>query len=261
MKENTISALFAALTIGAVAISADETPDMSIYEARTFVSGDLVLNYRWAVPQNRRKGERYPLVVVLHGLGEKGNDNRKQLALGAPLATPHVRKNFPCFIILPQAEKEDFPSFGLWGNPAGKKLASQPTKPTRLTLELIDRTLAENPDIDRERVYLIGQSMGGSGVFEFLARRPDLFAAGAPVYLGGTPDACEIIARNKIPLRFMNDDQSIPFSFDALKKLGADVEYIAKYRGGEGHEGWTKHYGHDDYALLRWLFSVRKRKN
>lgn len=59
----------------------------------------------------------------------------------------------------------------------------------------------------------------------------------------------------------MSDDQSIPASYEMLKKLGADVDYIAKYQKGEGHEGWTKHYNHEDYALLKWLFSIKKQRN
>lgn len=235
-----------------------EKPDLTIYEAKTFKLEGQNLNYRWATPEKIEKNKKYPLVIVLHGLGEKGNDNTKQLKLGEPLAATYVRKNFPCFVILPQIEKEDFPSFGIWGNPANKKLAPQPTTPTKLTLTLIDKILAGNDAIDKSRVYIVGQSMGGSGVFEFIGRRPDIFAAGVPVYLGGSPDTCEVIAKNKIPIRFMNDDQSIPFSYELLKKLGADVDFIAKYQKSEGHVAWTEHYDHDNYALLKWLFSVNK---
>ncbi len=257
MKPHSLAAALALVLASPLALAAAEKPDLSIYEARTFSADGETLPYRWATPPAQKPGETYPLVVVLHGLGGKGTDNQKQLALGGPLATPHVRKNFPCFVILPQG-KDDFPSFGIWGNYKDKKLAPQPTASTRLTLALVDDVLAKTPAIDRHRVYLVGESMGGAGVFEMLGRRPDLFAAGVPVYLGGPPDACETIAKNKIPIRLMNEDQSIPYSHGELKRLGADVDYLARYTGGEGHNGWSKHYDHDDYALLKWLFSVRK---
>ncbi len=219
--------------------------------------------YRLMAPEGAVPGQQYPLLVVLHGLGGKGTDNLAQLPMGSPQLDPYVRANFKSYTLLPQGggannEYGDFQSFGLWGDPATKSMAAQPTPSGRMVLELVEHLLATTPAIDPARVYLVGQSMGGSGVFELLARRPDLFAAGLPVYLGGTPDTCSAIAAADIPIRLMNDDQSIPWSRDRLLLLGADVAHIAKFTGDTGHGAYTNQYAYDDYALFRWMFSQRK---
>lgn len=75
---------FALLSLSVFCDDNNENQDMSIYEAKTFSSGGQNLNYRWAVPQDFKQGEKYPLVVVLHGLGEKGNDNKKTVETWRP---------------------------------------------------------------------------------------------------------------------------------------------------------------------------------
>jgi len=226
------------------------------YSFTSPVSG--VMPYRLMEPEGFDPGESYPLLVVLHGLGGKGTDNLAQLGLGAPQLDPFVRSNFKSYTVLPQGSDGDFQSFGLWGNPESKTMAATPTGSGRMALELVDYLVATYPNIDPSRIYLVGQSMGGSGVFELLARRPDLFACGVPVYLGGTPDTCSIIATNDMPVRFMNDDQNIPWSRERLLLLGADVAHIARLLGHEGHVGYTGNFNYDSYALFHWMFSQIK---
>src|SRR5262245_49327928 len=96
------------------------------------------LPYRLLKPEPYEEGKVYPLVVFLHGAGERGNDNEAQLKHGvAEFASPDNRKKYPCFLVAPQC-------------PAGKKWADvdwsadhhlmtpEPSEPGRLVLELIE---------------------------------------------------------------------------------------------------------------------------
>src|SRR5262249_20918676 len=134
------------------------------------------LPYRLLKPLHPEEGKKYPLVIFLHGAGERGSDNEKQLIHGVPhFVAKETQEKYPCFLVAAQC-------------PAGQRWVevdwsadshTQPKAPGeagRLTLELIEQVMKELP-IDPKRVYLTGLSMGGYGTWDLLARRPELFAA------------------------------------------------------------------------------------
>jgi predicted peptidase len=134
------------------------------------------LPYRLARPPVVEAGTQYPLVVFLHGAGERGTDNERQLTHGVPqFLTTENRAKYPCFLIAPQCPAGQRWVEVDWGSESHVQ-PQEPSAPARLTLELIDRTMGELP-IDPDRVYVTGLSMGGFGAWDLLARRPDLFAA------------------------------------------------------------------------------------
>jgi predicted peptidase len=149
------------------------------YERSVFVSssGDS-LNYRLLEPEVMQAGEKYPLVLFLHGAGERGNDNEKQLTHGGQMfLNPVNREKYPAFVLFPQC-----PESGYWAYenrpqsfiptqmPVGKEMPSV----FQAVKELLDMYLA-NPQVDKSRVYIMGLSMGAMGTYDMVSRFPDIF--------------------------------------------------------------------------------------
>lgn len=118
--------------------------------------------YRVFVPAATRRGKR-PVIVFLHGSGERGNDNRKQLAVGlAPYVEKHAGE-FPAIVVFPQAAED-----------------SEWSDNVTMTLAALDAAVREFGG-DPDRVYLTGMSMGGYGTWDLALREPRRFAALVPV--------------------------------------------------------------------------------
>lgn len=208
-------------------------------------------------PADEKPGETYPLVVFLHGAGERGDDPSVLLKNFFPqMLSEEYRRRFPCFILAPQCPAEQrWGSFD-WktGEDDGELQA-----PLAGAMGLVDAALKELP-IDRDRVYLTGLSMGGFGTWEWAARRPDLWAAAAPVCGGGTAE--QATAAAALPLWVAHG------AADPLVKVGRGREMVAAAveAGGNpiyveypfiGHDSWTPAYGTPD-GLPAWLFRQRK---
>ena len=82
--------------------------DNSMYEKREFVFKGDTLRYRVLFPENYDKSRKYPLVLFLHGSGERGSDNEAQLTHGASLLRMKKRKDYPSIVIFPQCRKVNF---------------------------------------------------------------------------------------------------------------------------------------------------------
>ena len=226
------------------------------FEARTHKS-DAVMPYRLFRPVAAGK---LPLVVYLHGSGGLGTDNEKQLGLGNVFGTrvwalPANQQRFPCYVVAPQTDRGwiryDFskePATMLPGLGDGSRLA----------LEVVDRLVREFP-IDDRRVYVTGQSMGGAGVWNVLAKRPAFFAA-AIVCCGSasTEDGTEAIGT---PLcSFHGDaDRTVPVSVSrnrvAARRTAGGRPLYTEYPGVD-HNAWE--WAYTEPELLTWLFAQRR---
>jgi predicted peptidase len=158
------------------------------FEARTFQEGDSKLNYRLLKPKAYDAKQKYPLVIFLHGAGERGDDNEKQLVHGMnDFASDEIMAKYPAFVIAPQC-----PAGEQWGGI--NRLAKSPTPPDQFapaleaTLKAVE-TLRKEFSIDDKRIYITGLSMGGYGTWDALAKRTELFAAAAPICGGGSAAA------------------------------------------------------------------------
>lgn len=146
------------------------------------------VNYRLLLPEKLEEGKKYPLVVFLHGSGERGNDNEKQLVHGARLfLVDSIRKKYPAFVLFPQCPEESY-----WSNvirtidsQTNKKQFNfipdgEPTTAMAQLIQLIAIICNEYP-VDISRMYAGGLSMGGMGVFELVSRMPGKFAGAFPI--------------------------------------------------------------------------------
>jgi len=157
------------------------------FEALEFQGAEgSVLRYRLLKPVDYDATKKYPLVLFLHGAGERGDDNERQLIHGGNLWVDEaMRRRHPAFVVAPQC-----PADQKWVEvPWDLKSHAMPAEPSTslsLTFELLD-ALQKEYSIDAGRLYGCGLSMGGYGTWDILQRKPELFAAAVPICGGGDP--------------------------------------------------------------------------
>jgi predicted peptidase len=246
--------------------SMSDAQDLSLYQRKEFIQGTDTLRYRMLLPENYDASKKYPLIVFLHGAGERGRDNNKQLAHGATLfLKPENRKNFPSIVIFPQCP----PKPGYWSSvilDATKKpyvfdfnYTRAITQPLQSTIQLVQQMVAEDK-IDTSRIYIIGLSMGGMGTLEAVYHYPNLFAAAIPICGGGDAKAFTE-AQAKTPFWFFHGD------LDEIVEPKYSREVVARLNELEApityteypdvnHNSWDKAFAEKE--LLKWLFSNSK---
>jgi predicted peptidase len=216
--------------------------------------GDTLL-YRQLFPDADTL-RRYPLVIFLHGSGERGNDNEAQLKWGVMnFATDQSMMLHPAFVIAPQC-----PQNMNWANLSRTDMKLQPTatKPMELLIGLIHQ-LIKTQRIDSNRIYITGLSMGGYGTYDAIERYPDLFAAAVPVCGGGDTSRAASIAHIPIWIYHGAEDPAVSpiYSLDmlqALTKAGAHPGFTQYPE--VGHFSWLGAYS--DPLMLEWLFRQHK---
>jgi len=216
------------------------------------------LPYRLFVPRDYDPKQEYPLVIFLHGAGERGTDNRKQVMNLERIPFAHEanqRKN-PCFVLAPQCPPESRWVEVDWGADAHVQ-PQQPSEPMRLLLELLPKLKLEF-GIDSDRLYVTGLSMGGYGTWDLIARHPRLFAAAIPICGGADHETARRIAH--VPVWAFHGDKDTVVKpersrgiVEALKKAGGKPRYT-EYPG-VGHNSWDRAYAEPE--LMEWLFSKR----
>jgi len=234
---------------------------ISLFSAGRYADGKGdTLNYRFLTP-DYDTFRKYPLVIFLHGSGERGNDNVAQLKWGVMnFSTDQNMKLHPSFVIAPQCPaNQDWASFLKDKEHPGISLAPFPSKPMELLISLIYETIKKFP-IDTNRIYITGLSMGGFGTFDAIERYPDLFAAAVPVCGGG--DISRATSIKNIPLWIFHGaedpavDPDLSFKMvEALINTGAHPGYT-QYPG-VGHFSWIAAYS--DPLMIEWLFRQYKK--
>ncbi|MFN3190336.1 MAG: prolyl oligopeptidase family serine peptidase [Aureliella sp.] len=237
-----------------------ERPDPAeFFEPREFSDeAGEVLKYRLMKPANYDANDKYPLVIFLHGAGERGDNNSAQLKHGMPdFCRDEVRQKFPCYVLAPQCPKEKKWADVDWSLDH-VELPENISTSMRLLLDLVDQML-ENAAIDRNRIYICGLSMGGYGSWDALYRRPDFFAAAIPICGGADPATASRIQHIPIWCFHGGEDKVVmpQFSRDmiaALKSAGGTPKYT-EYPG-VGHDSWTATFANP--KIYDWLFSQRR---
>jgi predicted peptidase len=230
------------------------------FEKSTISEGADSIPYRLFRPRTLEENRKYPLVLFLHGAGERGDDNDAQLRHGlARLASPEIQSKHPSFILAPQCPKGKKWSEVDWSQPKSQ-LPEKPSSSLLLALKVLDQLIQQMP-VDPKRVYLTGISMGGYGTWDAATRWPDRFAAAVPVCGGG--DDLQAARLTRLPLWCFHGDQdkAVPVSrsrdmIDAIKSAGGTPKYT-EYPG-VGHNSWDKAYTEPD--LYDWLFSKELKK-
>lgn len=234
------------------------TLDDDRFEARIFKPGSDALPYRLLKPKAYDRNKQYPLVLFLHGAGQRGDDNRKQLSHPmVDFARDDMRDEYPVFVVAPQCPEGvqwvDTP----WSADS-HSMPEHPTQPLRLSLELVD-ALQKEFSIDKDRIYVTGLSMGGFGTWDVIQRHPERFAAAVPICGGGDPAYAEHIAQ--IPIWAFHGDKDTVVKVERSREMIAAIQDAAgapRYTElpGVGHDSWTAAY--TDHDLYAWLFAQTK---
>ena len=228
-----------------------------IFEKRVYEGPDGdTLPYRLYIPKHYDCGEYYPLVLFLHGSGEKGTDNEDQIRVGLPAAfLDPASPVYDAIVVAPQC-----PNGAKWVNVEWEEgnfacSATPEAKPLAMARGILEELKTEL-NVDEDRVYVTGLSMGGFGTWDLLTRHGSLFAAGMPVCGCGDPSYARLLRR--IPIRSFHgsEDDAVPVSgdremFEAIRRAGGTLIDYTEFDGA-GHFIWDTVYG--DTENWTWLF-------
>jgi predicted peptidase len=234
------------------------------FQSRSIKIGSTEYRYRVFVPKGWSRKKKWPVMLFLHGAGERGDDNTAQTRVGIGPAILRQQESFPFVVVLPQC-----PAGRWWTDPEMQTLA----------LNALDQAAAEFRG-DGERTYLTGLSMGGYGSWVMAANNRKKFAA-IGVVCGGVrpppglklPEAARSMANEPDPYGAVaakigrtpvwvfhgGADPAVPVTesrkmVEALKAKGGNVRYN-EYEG-VGHNSWDKAYAEPEF--FPWLLSQHK---
>jgi len=225
------------------------------------------LPFRILFPENFDSAKEYPLVVFLHGRGESGDDNEKQLVHGAKLFLDKAnREKFPAIVLFPQCGTDSFWSNVQMITDAQGKIAfnftqeSNATKSMQLVMELLDN-LQNKYKIKQDQIYVMGLSMGGMGTFELVSRLPKVFAAAVPICGGAHPGTAKKLKHTNWWVFHGGKDEIVPYELsenmvNAMKKNKINTRYTLY--PDANHNSWDLAFAEPD--LLSWMFSQKKSK-
>jgi pimeloyl-ACP methyl ester carboxylesterase len=252
-----------------------------VMDAQTFTSSSgYSLPYRRFVPPAYDPGVKYPLLLFLHDRAARGDDNRATL-YDSPLfrgsrsiVSPNFQHEFPAVVLAPQCPAEplhhewarwygateDDPSGGLVLDEGRYPSHDEPSLVLRAVRELIDEAQAEL-SIDPQRVYVVGESMGGTGTWDIAWRWPEVWAAAVPV--AGLTDPSR--ARDVVDIPFwvfhsaVDTQDNVIGSLtmvDRLKVICGSVRYT-QY-ADVSHEQTFARVWNTELLLFPWIWSQRR---
>ena len=206
--------------------------------ARLEVQVPMAMDYLLFLPQDYEKKDRWPLMLFLHGAGERGDDLELVKKHGPPKIV-ETKKDFPFILVSPQCK-----SRRRW-------------EPSALTA-LLDDVVARYK-VDEDRIYVTGLSMGGFGTWSLAADTPDRFAAIVPICGGGEAYWTRQLVNLPVWVFHGAKDKVVPperseTMVEALKKHGGSVKLTVYPEAG--HDAWTETY--DNPELYEWLLQQKR---
>jgi predicted peptidase len=264
------SAIFLPMILAGAGPAGEPPAAEKLYEERALVytGGDYrehPFKYRLMVPEGcdpkaKGEGKTWPLILFLHGAGERGTDNKAQLKyFPTDMASAESRAKFPCFLLAPQCPAEK------WWAPIARvegglraDFGPEPGHEARAALMMLDKVIADFP-VDRSRIYLTGLSMGGFGSWDLAPRFPERWAAVVPICGGGEPKSAARMKDIPIWVFHGGKDPVVPVDLshkmvEALKAAGGSPKYTEFPEAG--HDSWTPGYRLPEF--LPWLFAQKR---
>jgi predicted peptidase len=257
-KQIFVSLLIALVLLLPALVKAQAPP---AYDRGMYVSKSDTMPYRILFPDNFDPEKKYPLIVMLHGSGEKGNDNDAQLKNASwPFIKNSFREKYPAIVVFPQCPANSswtdvVASHDSTGNKFNFPTDAPPTKAMHALMGLI-KQLLDKPFINLHQVYIGGLSMGGMGTFEIIGREPRIFAAAFPMCGGDNTLNAGKYAK-KVPVwifhgekdNVVSPDHSIAM-YEAIKAAGGDPKLTII--PDVGHQCWDAALSTPDF--MDWLF-------
>lgn len=235
---------------------------LNAFQKRQYTSGsgDTLL-YRWLAPDSVQEGQSHPLILFLHGAGERGSDNTAQLLHVLPrFAEPARRAQHPAFIFAPQCPQEDYWTNGNFApNRSNYVLNDTMTKALTLTAQALALIIELYP-VDTTRIYVVGLSMGGAGTWEMALRFPDVFAAAVPICGFSDPRYAARLTEMPIWAFHGSNDDVVPAQLSrlmvrAVNQAGGQAIYTEF--PDVGHGSWVPAFPPEPF-IYDWLFAQQK---
>ena len=239
--------------------------NLNQYEKHLYIHKGDTLPYRLLLPLNYNPGKIYPMILFLHGSGERGNNNEAQLIHGGNFfLEDSIRQKYPAIIVFPQCSALDS-----WINKTdtydstGKRIvvfntAAKPTKALRLLEKLVKFLIFEYP-ITKRQLYVGGLSLGGMGTYEIVRMEPGLFVAAFPIC--GADDVSIVPKLKNVHWWIFHGrkDETVNVKYseamaDALQKFKVPVKLTIYPEAG--HNSWDNVFA--EPGLMEWLFSNKK---
>ncbi len=197
------------------------------------------LHYWLYLPEDYAAKQKCPLILFLHGAGERGDDLDKVKVHGPPKLVEQ-RSDCPAIVVSPQCPNER-----TWS-------------PTQLSL-LLDKCM-ESLKVDPDRVYVTGLSMGGFGTWALCAKEPERFAAAIPICGGGDVTKAARLVDLSIHVFHGAKDTVVAPEYsqkmvDAIRAAGGTRVKLTLYPEAN-HDSWTETYANDEVA--EWLLSHKR---
>jgi predicted peptidase len=238
--------LFCGVVVFSCASGAFAT-DLSNSVTGSVSDGKSSIPYRLFEPQGLQPGQKAPLVLFLHGMGDRGTDNVAQTEWMGGLVNNTKSGQYASYVLAPQIDTNSwFQSY-----------TSQPTEAMKLTISALKKVI-NTENIDTSRIYVTGNSMGAMGTWDILAREPKLFAAAVPMSGGGDTRTARTIKDVPVWDFHGSADTIVPVSasrdmIQALRDAGGNPKYTEV--AGGGHVIWDPIYNDESHTLYPWLFS------
>ncbi len=241
--------------IGSVSLSMLSTAsskaaaDLSNSIAGSVSDGTASIPYRLFQPQGEAPGQKVPLILYLHGMGERGTDNVSQTTWMGNLAAKTSSGQYAAYVLAPQINTS------MWFS----SNSNTPSEAMSLTLQALHQAM-NNPNVDTSRIYVTGVSMGGFGTWDILRRDPKTFAAAVPMSGGGDPSTASAIKDTPVWAFHGSADNVVSVDSTrnmvaALTDAGGSLNYTEV--AGGGHVIWPEMYQDAGNTLYSWLFSQR----
>jgi len=241
MMQKMVSGLVVLLVLVCISVAQAEVNAQSGKQgaAKLNTTIPVKMDYLIYLPENYEQKEKWPLLLFLHGAGERGDDLDLVTIHGPPMLVKN-EKQFPFIVVSPQCPKNQ-----LW----------QPVELTALLNEI-----EKKYRVDKDRIYVSGLSMGGFGTWSLAAYTPYRFAALVPICGGGEKFWVKKIKHVPIWVFHGAKDTGVPVErsqtlVDELKKAKSDVKFTVYPNAG--HNSWTETY--DNPKVYEWLLKQKRK--
>ena len=198
----------------------------------------ISVKYLIYLPKDYDQKQSWPLMIFLHGAGERG-DNLDAVKAHGPPKLIEAGKEFPFIVVSPQCPKDK------WWDPKD--------------LDALLDEIVKKYKVDQDRIYLTGLSMGGHGTWAWAAEQPKRFAAIVPICGGGEPVLTKFYAKTPVWVFHGGKDPVVPLErsakmVEALKQNGGNVKFTVYPEAG--HDCWTEAYNNP--KLYEWLLEQKR---
>ncbi len=227
-----------------------------VAEKHTYTNGTTTIPYRLLLPDDYDTNGNYPMLLFLHGAGERGNDN--ELQFFNCIQTIYDTMPEDCIILVPQCPlNQQWVDVAFATGPYSTDSVPESNE-LQAVVEIVNE-VTESYAVDTDRIYAAGLSMGGYGTWDLMVRHNDIFAAAIAVCGGADASKADLLKHTPLFVFHGDVDETVPVSgsrnvVNAIKAAGGTLVEYTEFTGW-GHGVWNKTFQTE--GLLAKLLACR----